>query len=138
MARMQVSSSSTGPVNYTFESNPHAYEGQDSKYVSEFHCNDGHFLHIQNKVDDRIRKLIWEKYLLVSPFVATVANYFRSVEGSIRYFNFANIGDSTVEPRWGTSSDWKKARIIAVRAKYARAGKKGLNYEALEVELQPE
>ena len=138
MIRIQIASVDGGPSVYSIDSNPMEYVTDGDRYVSNFECMNGDIVYCQQKWDDRIRTLKWNNYILTSPYISTVSNYFRSVEGSIRYINFASIGDSTVEPRWRTSTDWKKMRVIAVKGKYQSGKSKSLAYDSIEIEIQPE
>lgn len=135
MARLQVSSSSTGPANYTLEANPIFYNPEDSVAYTNYELGDGSNVCTRMFWDDRIRVMRWEKYPVGSTFIATVTAYFRSVEGQVRYFNFQNI--ASIENRLSTAySSWKKVRIINAKSVYMPGG--SIRFESFEVSIQPE
>jgi hypothetical protein len=140
LARIQVSSASTGTSPVTLAHNPSLYEAEDSVYASDYEDGYGYAVYEKLKWDDRTRILRWEGYRVGSTAIAGIVNYFRSIEGQIRWFNFKDIGNfGTMNPRWSTSAasgSWKKARVVAVKSEYMPGG--AFRYDNFEVFLQPE
>ena len=138
MNRIEVSSSNSGPSNFTFNVNPVIYDGVDEAFVSSLDILHGSNVYQKKVWDDRIRTFRWSGNPVDATYMTPIVNYFRSIEGEIRYFNFRDL--DSINTRWDTANavddDWKKARVITLRTKARPGG--SLIYEYVEVKLQPE
>lgn len=138
MNRIQVSSSDSGPANFTFGVNPGQYDPVDEAFISSNDVLQGPTIYQRGLYDSRIRTLSWNGYEVNDSSITSIVDYFRSIEGEIRYFNFQDLDD--INERWDTSyatdPDWKKARVITLKTKPMPGGR--LRYEYVQVLLQPE
>lgn len=138
MNRIEVSSASTGPVNFICPVNPYVYDPVDEANISENPVLHGPSVHQVKSSDNRIRTLSWDRFEVSDDNISSIIDYFRSIEGEIRYFNFMDLDD--INERWDTNglddADWKKARIITLKTKPMAGGK--LRYEYVQVLIQPE
>jgi len=132
--RVQVSSSDSGPYNFRFQVNPMVYDPQDSNDVSSLNSVHGSNHHQKPLFDDRVRTLEWVNTPMSNVKLDNVVDYFRSIVGEIRYFNFKDIDD--INSRWPSSSDWKKTRIIGLDIRYKEGG--SLVYSSVKLKIQPE
>ena len=135
MLRIRVSSASSGtPVHFTFPSNPREYEASDEANVSQTEVLHGSSVWQKKAWDDRVRILRWKGNPVDSSYVSSIYTYFKSIEGSIRYFDFRDL--DSINLRWPISDTWKKARIISIKASYRQGG--SLIYDNLELWIAPE
>lgn len=132
--RVLVSSSSSGPQNFTFPSNPFIFDAQDETYVVPFETIDGNLIHHKRGWDGRLRTMTWRGNPVDSNFISGIDTYFRSIEGQVRYFYFQDL--DSINKRWPTNDSWKKARVIKVQASYKPGG--SLRYEDFSILIQPE
>lgn len=137
-SRIQVSSADSGPQNYTFLVNPYIYDAQDKANTAKLDVLHGASIYQKRAFDSNPRIMTWMGFEVGNIAMDSVVDYFRSIEGEIRWFDFRDLDD--INERWDTtylsSASWKKARIISVDVKYARGGK--LKYEKIDVTIQPE
>lgn len=138
MNRIEVSSSSIGPSDYTFTVNPSIYDPVDEAYVAENEVLHAPSVFQKMCYDGRIRVMTWQNHEVGWSDISSTVTYFRSVEGEIRYFNFKDL--DSINMRWDTvgldSASWKKARVITIKTKPRPGGK--LVYESVQLSLQPE
>lgn len=138
MNRIEVSSSSTGPSDYTLPINPFTYDPVDEANIAENSVLHGPAVYQENYSDNRIRTLTWDSFEVSDTDIRSIVQYFRSIEGEIRYFNFKDLDN--INERWITDdlddADWKKARVITLKTKPMPGGK--LRYEYVQILLQPE
>ena len=135
MARIQISSAASGtPVHFTLSSNPNEYTAEDSPNQATFNVLHGANITHVKSYDSRSRSLIWRGNLVNSENIDPIQDYFRSIEGEIRYFNFRDLDD--INERWPSTDVWKKCRIIGIKAKYRPGGR--LQYDSLTLKIQPE
>ncbi len=132
--RIQVSSSSTGPYNFQCEINPVEYDPSDSFNISGFATINTPSVYQYKCFDSRIRELKWDKFAVSTSSISSIYDYFRSVEGQIRYFNFKDLDD--INLGWPNSDTWKKARVISLKSEYQKGGK--LKYDSMILSIQPE
>lgn len=132
--RIQVSSSASGPANFTFPTNPTFYDAQDSPLNSLFETLHGTAITHNRAWDGRERVLTWNGNEVGDATIASLDTYFRSVEGEFRYFNFLDIDD--LNTRWPVDDTWKKARIMGLSATYKTGGKLRIN--SLSIKIRPE
>lgn len=134
MSRIQVSSSASGPANFTVTYNPAFYDAQDETYVNSFETLHGAPIHHKRAWDGRPRTLTWQGNPVGSNTIVNISSYFRSIEGEIRYFNFTDVDSANAG--WPTSDTWKKARVVRTKASYRKGGP--LIYDQFSVIIQPE
>jgi len=138
LTRIQVATASSGTLTSlgSFPSNPCYYDPKDEADVTELKVLHGSSIWQKRSWDDRIRVLRWEGNLVSSSYVSSLYTYFKSIEGKVRWFHFNDI--ATINLRWPTASttNWKKARVITVKAIYTKGG--SLKYDTLEIWIQPE
>lgn len=138
MYRIEVSSSSAGAANLTFGVNPVEYDPNDSFNIFGFNSINMPTVYGYRPHDSRERKLRWDRFSVSSADINQINDYFRSIEGQIRYFNFRDMDN--INKGWDiqhlSSASWKKARIISMRSEYQKGGK--LKYDIMELTIQPE
>lgn len=132
--RILISSSDSGPANFTFGINPSFYDPVDDAYVAEIDMLFAPSVHQRRGFDGRLRTLIWSGYKMDNVNMSAIVEYLRSIEGEIRYFNFQDIDD--LNDRWPSSDTWKKTRVIRIKIQYKSGGQ--LKYEKIELKIQPE
>jgi len=132
--RIQVSSSDAGPYNFKFGVNPTVYDAQDSNRVSFLSSLHGSDIYQKERFDNKDRTLGWLNFPIADLKIDGIINYFRSIKGETRYFNFHNM--DVINSRWPSSEYWKKARVIGVDIKYKEGG--ALVYNRVDVKLKPE
>ena len=138
MSRIEVSSSSSGPKNYTFPVNPFIYDAKDKANVVKMDTLHGAPIYQKKQFDYNQRIMTWKGFEVGNDAMDSVIDYFRSIEGELRWFNFQDL--DAINERWDTAyavdDSWKKARVISVDIKYDKGGK--LKYENVNVIIQPE
>lgn len=136
--RILVSSSNTGPWNYTFPINPYIYNAADKADISKVDVLHGPDISQGSYFDSRPRVLTWMGFEVGYANMDEIVDYFRSIEGEIRWFDFQDL--DPINDRWDTtylsSASWKKARVISLDIKYAKGGK--LKYEKVDLTIIPE
>jgi len=132
--RIQVSSSDSGPANFTPSSNPYIYDPVDSPNTAKQRILHGADVHHKSAWDGRARTLTWQNNPVGGDYITDIETYFRSIEGEIRYFKFNDL--DPMNDRWPTSDTWKKARITGITATYKPGGT--IKYASFSVKIQPE
>jgi hypothetical protein len=134
MNRIEVSSSDSGPANIIFGINPEYYDAVDNANVAKnpiLHSGD---VYQKLAYDGRVRTLKWGTNRVANTDMRGIVDYFRSIEGEVRYFDFQDTDD--INERWPTTDTWKKARVIEIKVKYKPGG--SYKYDTIELVIQPE
>ena len=131
--RIQVSSSDSGPSNFNFGVNPSFMDAADEANIAKFPVLHGSDVHQSKAFDSRPRIMRWEGFPTSNTDMNGIVDYFRSIEGQIRYFNFQDLDE--INQRWPSLVVWNKARIITIKIKYRKGGK--LKYDSVELVIEP-
>jgi len=137
MIRIQVTSVLPGPANFTFGVNPSIYNPVDAADVEKIDILHGSDCYQERAFDSRVRTMTWVRFPMDNAALSDIINYFRPLEGEIRYFDFNDI--QIANYRWpieASSADWKKAQIVTIKTTPASGG--NLIYDKVELLLQPE
>lgn len=132
--RLQVSSSSIGPANYTVPFNPVIYDPADEPQIKDLKVLHGGSIWQKTPNDRRARVLRWEGNMVDHAKMSAMLTYFRSIEGRTRYIRFWEMAD--INNRWPDAQDWNKIKIINIKAEYRTGGT--MQYEYLEIYIKPE
>lgn len=132
--RITVSSCSSGPANFIFGVNPSFYNPSDSSNINSVEVLHGASIIQKQRYDNRPRIMKWSNFPFSNNNLLKIVNYFNSIKGNVRYFNFNDMNDMNY--RWISTATWKKAKVVDLRCIYKEGG--DLVYDTVELHIQPE
>ena len=133
MIRVQLSSASGGPADFTVPYNPVYVEEKADYDVNAIPILHGSPVYQVPAYDGRPRILRWESNEVGDVNMASLLGQLRYRKGKVWYINFNDIDDLFWS--WPSLTTWNKMMIIDIKTKSRRGGK--LQYDSFEAYVMP-